>query len=165
MGANSYLQGAFFVPPPLKIEDRLCAPLESSDMENSLLLIIHIINLIHHSYWVTSTFCWPGVFHTHNDQTQLQQQLAALCLYGIDPFRWARLSPLLEQALASLLHPLFTPFHFYWAVAGFFEFLSALRSPSSHVHSNPDRFYKSSLLSVSPLSLILRKIDGCQKSL
>lgn len=125
MGANSYLQGAFFLcHSPLRIEDRLSAPLESSDTENSLLLIIHIINLVHHSYWVTSTFCWPGVFHTHNDQTQLQQQLAALCLYRIDPFRWARLSPLLEQALASLLRPLLTPFHFYWAVAVFF-FLSS----------------------------------------
>lgn len=103
----------FLCPRPLGIEDRLSAPLESPDTENSLLLIIHIINLIHHSYWVTSTFCWPGVFQTHNDQTQLQQQLTALCLYGIDSFRWARLSPLLEEALpASLLHPLLTPFHF-----------------------------------------------------
>lgn len=121
MGANSYLQSAFFcAPAPSGL--RTGSPLHcgGSDTENSLLLIIHIINLIHHSYWVTSTFCWPGVFHTHNDQTQLQQQLAALCLYGIDPFRWARLSPLLEQALASLLHPLLTLFHFCWGRCSFF---------------------------------------------
>lgn len=72
------------------------------------------------SHWVMSTFCCPGAFHTHNDQTQLLRQLAALCSYvstHSEARRWALLSLLLKEALTFLHHPLLTLFHFYLAFA------------------------------------------------
>lgn len=141
---------------PIGKEEELSAPLGDSDMEKSLLWIIHIINLTPNLTELCPLSAALALFTltmtklNYSGSLQLsahmyrpiQKHIAGLC----SPFYWNRhlLSSITHSSLCFTFIWLSPPFDFP-------SFLSAFHSLSlsNHVHSNTDTFYNSSLLSVS----------------
>lgn len=150
--------------PPLGTEQQLSASLGDSDMEESLLLIIHVVNLSPNliELWPFSAalalFTLPMTRLNYSGSSQppahiyrpIQEQVSgASAPSSIETGTYSTYS--LTSHSISLLFGC----RLRSACPASPQSLSAFRSPSlsNHVRSNPDTFWNSSLLSVSAFHL------------
>lgn len=156
--------------PPLEMEQQLSASLGDSDMEESLLLIKHVINLTPSliELWLFSAALALFTPRMTGLNYSSSSQLSAPYL-STHPgaSRRALLPPLLIQSLTPRIHSLLTLFQFYLAVLGFPSFFSVLSAFLSHSHTMSTLIQIHFLIFILPLCFglpsALSQLDHAQK--